>query len=221
MAQNNTDTLNDPVKEAMAEARRNQILDAAVQVFAEKGFHRATIKDVAKAAGIADGTIYNYFKGKQDLLVAMVGQFAELNQLIGQVTQMAEVASPEQLLRGVLANRIDLLERNRIQVQAIMPQVIVDEELRTLFYEKLLKPNLAILEAVWQKKIEQGQVRPLDPHVMIQSILGTVLGLALLNIISHSEILANREAVIDTLVTILLHGMLSTDPAETAEGDNR
>ena len=51
----------DPIQELVKKARRNQILDAATKVFAEKGFHSTTIKDIAREAGIADGTIYNYF----------------------------------------------------------------------------------------------------------------------------------------------------------------
>ena len=49
----------DPIQEQLIQARRDQILKAAVAVFAEKGFQKATIRDVAKMAGIADGTIYN------------------------------------------------------------------------------------------------------------------------------------------------------------------
>ncbi|MCK4450178.1 MAG: helix-turn-helix transcriptional regulator, partial [Anaerolineae bacterium] len=48
-------------KEQMAKARRAQILDAAATMFAKKGFHRATTKEIAKAASVSPGTIYNYF----------------------------------------------------------------------------------------------------------------------------------------------------------------
>src|SRR5690349_23099894 len=53
-------------------ARRAQILDAATRVFASKGFNRATIRDVAQEAGVADGTIYNYFANKTDLLFGLL-----------------------------------------------------------------------------------------------------------------------------------------------------
>ena len=47
--------------------RRTQILEAAAAVFAEKGFHKATTKEIARVAGISEGTIYNYFAQKRDL----------------------------------------------------------------------------------------------------------------------------------------------------------
>ena len=59
-------------------ARREQILDAATTVFAAKGFHRATIKEVARAAGVADGTIYNYFENKAALLLGLLGPVDEI-----------------------------------------------------------------------------------------------------------------------------------------------
>lgn len=49
----------------------NQILDAAVEVIAENGFHRSQVSKIAKKAGVADGTIYLYFKNKEDLLVSL------------------------------------------------------------------------------------------------------------------------------------------------------
>lgn len=59
----------------------NQILDAAVEVIAENGFHRSQVSKIAKKAGVADGTIYLYFKNKEDLLVSLfqnkMGNFIE------------------------------------------------------------------------------------------------------------------------------------------------
>ncbi|MDX1990860.1 MAG: helix-turn-helix domain-containing protein [bacterium] len=63
--------MSDAIQQQLIAARRNQILDAAAVVFAEKGFHPTTIRDVAKQAGIADGTIYNYFDSKPALLLGI------------------------------------------------------------------------------------------------------------------------------------------------------
>jgi TetR/AcrR family fatty acid metabolism transcriptional regulator len=51
--------------------KRRRIHDAAIQVFAEKGFYSARVSDIARAAGVADGTIYLYFKNKDDLLISL------------------------------------------------------------------------------------------------------------------------------------------------------
>src|ERR1700721_2745802 len=51
--------------------KRERILQAAIRVFAKKGFHATRVSEVAKAAGVADGTIYLYFKSKDELLVSL------------------------------------------------------------------------------------------------------------------------------------------------------
>src|SRR5215213_10573608 len=67
----------DSFQEQVAALRRVQILDAATTVFAQRGFHRTTIRDVAKAAGVADGTIYNYFENKTALLLGILDRLNE------------------------------------------------------------------------------------------------------------------------------------------------
>jgi AcrR family transcriptional regulator len=205
----------DPVREAITEARRSQILEAAVQVFAEKGFHQAKIKDVAKAAGVADGTIYNYFNNKADLLVAMVAQFGELLQFSNQVKQFVGDFTPEQIMGTILRNRFTLLERNRAQFQAIMPQIINDPSLRRQFYETLGKPTLAILEQVWQAQVDQGHIRQIDPQIMVRLFLAMFFGVAILDIIGADLIGNDNERVVNAIQDLLLNGIL---PRSNGEG---
>jgi TetR/AcrR family fatty acid metabolism transcriptional regulator len=66
-----TKTTEIPKDQARKLSRRACILNSAIDVFAQKGFHHARVSDVARAAGVADGTIYLYFKGKDDLLISL------------------------------------------------------------------------------------------------------------------------------------------------------
>jgi AcrR family transcriptional regulator len=84
-------TTHDPIQELLITARRNQILDAATQVFAEKGFHRATIKDIARVAGIADGTVYNYFENKTALMLGIFDRLNESDQRDEDFSKFTEV----------------------------------------------------------------------------------------------------------------------------------
>src|SRR5213082_438073 len=75
--------------------KRTRIMDAAIKVFAERGFHSATVAEIARAAGVADGTIYLYFKGKDDLLLRlfdekMTGLVAEVKAALAQERSAAE-----------------------------------------------------------------------------------------------------------------------------------
>src|SRR5438034_6569134 len=69
--------------------RRAQILEAASRVFARKGFHRTTVREVAREAGIADGTIYLYFASKQELLLALLGQLGRVGERRADFAELA------------------------------------------------------------------------------------------------------------------------------------
>src|SRR5688500_8480506 len=99
----------DPVQAQLAGLRRNQILQAAAQVFAQKGFHRATIRDVAKAAGIADGTIYNYFENKTALLVGILNMLNQSDQREEHFAQVSEIG-PQDWAREYVRDRFVRLQ---------------------------------------------------------------------------------------------------------------
>lgn len=80
----------DPVPDHLNILRRTQILDAATNVSAEKGFHGATIKDIAVHAGIADGTIYNYFANKNALLIGILDRQNQAEQREAHFAHVAE-----------------------------------------------------------------------------------------------------------------------------------
>src|SRR5215467_4769054 len=79
----------DDIQQQLAAARRSQILQAAAKVFAEKGFHNATIRDVAQAAGVADGTIYNYFANKAALMLSLLDGLNQTSERAQHFEQQA------------------------------------------------------------------------------------------------------------------------------------
>ena len=82
----------DALQAQLVAARRTQILDAATRVFASKGFNRATIRDVAQDAGVADGTIYNYFANKTDLLFGLLDRLNDTERRPASLAQAAVLA---------------------------------------------------------------------------------------------------------------------------------
>src|SRR4051812_11120069 len=108
-------TTNDPIQEQLIAARRNQILEAATTVFANKGFHRATIRDVAKAAGIADGTIYIYFENKTALLMGILDQLNESEQREAYFEQSADM-DINTFFRLHLRQRLEMFDGGGMEV---------------------------------------------------------------------------------------------------------
>jgi TetR/AcrR family fatty acid metabolism transcriptional regulator len=88
--------------------RRNQILDAATRVFAAQGFTRATIRDIARAAGLADGTIYIYFPSKTDLLMGILDRLNETDQRAEDLAQGLS-GDLKSFFTAYLAHRLSVL----------------------------------------------------------------------------------------------------------------
>src|SRR5688572_27824374 len=91
------------------EDRRLQILEAALQVFAQKGFVRATNKDIAKEAGITPGLIYHYFDSKEGLLKAAIDEYSPLRLIHAPPADLL-AQTPEKFLRFVAGQLLTILE---------------------------------------------------------------------------------------------------------------
>jgi AcrR family transcriptional regulator len=198
----------DPIQAQLAQARRNQILDAATQVFAEKGFHRATIRDVAKAAGIADGTIYNYFENKTALLLGLLNRINE-TELRDQHFGQAGQGDVRAFVRGYIRQRFAVITQAGYQVfQVLLSEILVDSELRALYYQQVIAPTFALAERYFQQWAEAGIIRLRDPRLSPRAIAGMVLGLIVLRVMGDAELEARWEAVPDMVADIVLEAII-------------
>src|SRR5258708_28236640 len=135
----------DPIQELLIAARRTQILDAATKVFAEKGFHRATIKDIARSAGIADGTIYTYFANKNELLLGILNRLNQSEQRTEHFSQQA-AQDFRSFLVTYIRQRMEVIWPNAQIFQAVLPEMLVNAELRDHYYQEVITPTIAIAE---------------------------------------------------------------------------
>src|SRR5438128_10647211 len=91
--------------------KRARILDAAVKVFAERGFFNATVAEIARAAGVADGTIYLYFKSKDDVLLSLFEEkMAELSASAQDA--LAQGRSAAARLKRFIEHHLSAVEKN-------------------------------------------------------------------------------------------------------------
>src|SRR5436190_19181269 len=118
------------LSERLAAVRRDHLLDAATRVFARTGFNGATIRDVARQAGVADGTIYNYFKNKDALLLGILNRLNETQQRQHDLPRPAD-AEPEAFVRAYVRHRFDVFERVGLEaLQVLLSEVLVNAPLR-------------------------------------------------------------------------------------------
>lgn len=202
--------MTDPIQQQLIAARRNQILDAAAVVFAEKGFHPATTKDIARQAGIAEGTIYNYFESKTSLLL---GIFEQMKAII-----IAEnmPPAPDELdfrsfIRTFLQQPLAQLKQDNFALfRIVLSEMMVNEELRRLYYQQILEPTLALAEVYLGEQVKQRGLNPASVSLTVRAISGMVLGLMLEYIMGDVTLESQWEQLPDLLTNLLMHGLDQT-----------
>jgi AcrR family transcriptional regulator len=196
----------DPIRRQLVEARRAQIIDAAARVFAEKGFHRATTKEIASAAGVSEGTIYNYFDSKADLLIGIMARLAELEQLDVELKQALE-SGVKDFMIAISRHRLACVQRDQELLQAVLPEVLVDPELRQRFYRQYVLRIATLMEQYVQARIELGHVRPVDVPLAVRVVQGAFIGLLILRILGDEPLQSRWDDVPEVLAALVFDGL--------------
>lgn len=199
--------MRDSVQEQLIAARRNQILDAAIKVFAEKGFHPATIRDIAREAGIADGTIYNYFESKTALMLGIFDRMNESDQRDVDLSKLTE-GDFRAFMKAYLRHRLMVIKADNFQVfKVVISETLVNQELRELHYRKIVEPTFAIAEKYFQGWAEQHILKPIDISLTMRAIAGMVLGLIVQYIMGDKSLEAKWDELPDFLTALILDGL--------------
>jgi AcrR family transcriptional regulator len=171
------------LSQRLAAVRRDHILDAATRVFAGHGFNGATIRDIAHAAGVADGTIYNYFDNKDALLFAILDRLNETEQRERDLTRPAG-ADPREFVRGYVRHRFELFERVGFDAfQVLIAEVLVNPTLRARYLRDIIEPTFStadVAAAAWFPA-ERSQPTP-DPRLRTRVQAALVLGCLVLRL---------------------------------------
>ncbi|CAM3328685.1 MULTISPECIES: TetR/AcrR family transcriptional regulator [Paenibacillus] len=135
------------------------ILQGALKVFAENGYHRSQVSKIAKAAGVADGTIYLYFKRKEDILIRLFQE--KLGELVGKFHESVKgTTDAVEALRTVCSIHFSELESN--PELAYVTQIELrqsDLELRKEI-GNALKPYIVLIENILEQGIQEKKFRP-------------------------------------------------------------
>ncbi|HEU5343745.1 MAG TPA: TetR/AcrR family transcriptional regulator [Ktedonobacterales bacterium] len=198
------------IQAQLAAARRTQILDAATRVFASKGFNRATIRDVARDAGIADGTIYNYFANKTDLLFGLLDRLNDTERRPTSL-DLAGDASVAGFFRAYLRERVEALWSNADLLRAILPELLANPDLRARYFDEVIAPTMALGEGAIQALVSAGQARDVDAALTARTLAGALLGLMVLQLLGDQTLAARWREIPDALADLLLPGLTTPD----------
>jgi len=165
-------------KKQLTRQRREQILDAALGVFSETGYDRASVPEIARRAGIAVGTIYNYFPSKKDILTALMEH--HIIEPVQRFIDGARKQQDESILESILENRLRFSLTSSGKFIPIFLEVQRDTELRERYRNDLLKPMLGRAEGLIRTLEKSGNFRDIDPATVTRVITAVMIGMAVL-----------------------------------------
>lgn len=166
-------------RSAAAGSKRDRILDAAVRVFARKGFYATRVSEVAKAAEVADGTIYLYFRSKDDLLVSLFEN--RVDKLLAFLDhERPRAARAGDQLRRIIEMQLGLLEGERDLAEVI---TVIFRQSMKLMKRQAASKFMAYLDAI-ADVVAEGQAagefrRDVSPHFAARAIFGALDGITL------------------------------------------
>ena len=159
--------------------KRARILDAAVKVFAGRGFHSATVAEIAKSAGVADGTIYLYFKGKDDLLLRLFDE--KMTELLAEARAelSKERTAPARLARFIQLH-LALVERNPDLASVLIVELRQSAQFHKSADRAKLTAYVDLIAEVVRDGQEKGELAGgISPAVVKRAIFGALDELAL------------------------------------------
>jgi len=161
--------------------KQKRIIKAAIETFAEKGFSASSTNEIAKKAGVAEGTIFRHYKTKKDLLIAIVAPvmskliapfvIRDLNKVLDKKHDTFEA-----FLRAMVHNRKLFVERNLSILKILIQEIPFHPELKALFEQHVAKEPLEKVKNIILYFQEKGEIVPLPPYTVLRLAFSAVAG---------------------------------------------
>jgi AcrR family transcriptional regulator len=193
-------------------AHRGEILSAAEKVFAAKGFFSTTMSDIAREAEFGTGSLYKYFKSKEDLYFTLIDEKVE--EINGPVkVELSQKTPAVERIKKVLGLQFEFFERNRDFFRIYTSERsrfewTVKDELGIDLHEKMVA-YIHLLAGVMREGIEGGEFRPLNPMDLAHALVGIVNSFVFEWIISRESYPLISK--LDTVLDIFLDGVHQTE----------
>jgi AcrR family transcriptional regulator len=195
------------------DARPDEILAAALASFAERGFAATRLEDVAARAGVSKGTLYLYFKGKEELFEAVV-----------RATLLLNLERVEALAASFEGPSALLLERLLLTIAGVMdsrvgaiPKLVIAEagnfpELARFYLDEVVRRGLRLIGMILKRGIERGEFRAVDVDHAVFCVIGPMLLAALWknSLEAYDDAPMDTQALVRAHLDLLLRGLESS-----------
>ena len=208
---NSTDA--SPKRERRKEARPGELLDAALDLFVEKGFSATRVDEVAARAGVSKGTLFLYFQNKEDLFKAVVRENIANKFPAWQEEFLSFEGSSSDMLRYAMTSWWERIGKTRASgiTKLVMSEAQNFPEIAAFYQEEVIQPGNAMLRRILERGVQRGEFRALDLEQAVHLIVAPMIFLLMwkhsMSACAASAKIIDPEQFIHMQVDVLLHGM--------------
>jgi TetR/AcrR family fatty acid metabolism transcriptional regulator len=196
--------------------KRGRILDAAIHIFAQRGVKNTKIADIAEAAGIGKGTVYEYFQSKDEIISASFRYFMEhVGEVIGR--RVSTLTDPLEKLMAYFSGWADVLESEFMGFVEVVLDfwaegIREDEGVLAFNLAELYAEYRAVVEKLLEDCVSAGCIRPVDTRIAASVLLGTVDGLLVQWIADRTAF--DIKVAVEALPDLIIYGLKQEIPDE-------
>ncbi|MEM6611976.1 MAG: TetR/AcrR family transcriptional regulator [Cyanobacteria bacterium P01_C01_bin.72] len=190
---------------------RTKILKAALQLFAKRGYDGTTTKDLAKSAGVAEGTLFRHFNNKKAILVevATAGWVDILTDLLTELSEMGSYKAVSQVMRRRMLN----MQKNKNLMQVCFIEAQYHPELRDSIQSEVINKMTDVAEAFFETAMEKGIYRRMNPKIVAKVFLGifAIAGFSEDTILNPDASPQAMQEMAEGISDIFLRGVLNQE----------
>ncbi|WP_042142216.1 TetR/AcrR family transcriptional regulator [Paucisalibacillus sp. EB02] len=192
--------------------KQKGILAAATDLFAEKGYAATSTSEIAKKAGVAEGTIFRHYKSKKDLLLTIVSP--TLIKVIGPSVKKdinkvldKEFSTFQDFIRAMVSNRIKFVKNNIPLIRVVIQELPFHEELKKQVIEHIGKEVFERLREIVRHFQARGQIIDMHPDTIIRVVASSIFSYIITSYVILPEVEWNEEVEIERIIEVLSNGI--------------
>lgn len=197
--------------------KEQKILESAIAVFSEKGFSAATTNEIAKIAGVAEGTIFRYFKTKKDILRSILVQTLNLisSKLVlesfEKILANSKGKDLRTILKEILYDRVQLAETIFPMARIIITEALFHEDVREAIYQNIISKALKVVTDFRNDMVDRGLIKStVEPEALLRAVLGNLAVLMVQRkLFADKFVLKDIDTEVDMIIDIIMYGIAS------------
>jgi AcrR family transcriptional regulator len=193
--------------------REEEILDAAVRIFSEKGYSAATTSEIAKEAGIAEGTIFRYFKTKKDILrkvmIKVIEVFGErlITTRLSKLFEENKDKSEKEIIKILCKDRLMTAVEHWDMLKVVITEMQYHEDLREAFIKHIVVKGKGMLEQFFKAGVDKGVFKDVDVTIAMRSMLGMMGMFIIQKQLMPKLVEIDDDEQLDIMIDIFLNGL--------------